>query len=481
MPRRAKTGLPLTLLALTLPATPLPAEEPSNAQLYDLYLKLQEELAATRAENRALREEMNARNKTATTEPTPARVEGKKPPKDPATPPPAVKEQPIPLQAEFKKSYLTFRSADGHISYKIDGRIMLDAGFVKNTKETQNPLHSNTEIRLASLAIKTTLYRDWEGKFDLNLSDPGGFKVRDMTLAYTGLPRTSFKIGNHKPYFSMEELSSSRWVTFLESGLPVLALAPGRRIGMSATHWEESYSAGITLFGDSWNKDAATDNNPEGFGWSARVVGRPFVQDHANKVLHLGANYLVQQPQSSDRLSGDQFSISTRPEADFIDYKFLDTGKLKNTEDATTWGLEWAGKWDRFYAQSEYMRTTLHRNNNQPEPTFQGWYAMVAAFLTDDSRLYNLEDGHFGAVLPNGPWGAVELAARYSILDLNDAGILGGEARNATVGLNWYVNNNIIFRANYIRADQDAYATGAGKWTGDDTLNIFGARMEYLF
>ncbi|MEO5355622.1 MAG: porin, partial [Magnetococcus sp. XQGC-1] len=101
----------------------------------------------------------------------------------------------------------------------------------------------------------------------------------------------------------------------------------------------------------------------------------------------------------------------------------------------------------------------------------------------NDSRPYDLSSAEFGPVHPSDKLGAFELALRYSTLDLNDeqASIKGGEADNITVALNWYVNNNIILRANYIRVNNDANATKKGKFEGDDDLNVYGARIEYLF
>ncbi|MBF0462774.1 MAG: hypothetical protein HQL87_15465 [Magnetococcales bacterium] len=520
MQQKTKTILAVALLAWAAPTGPVLAEEPSNAQLYEMYLKLRDELTAVRAENRALRALIDARDQTtqtatAATAPAAAALPtGATPDAHPAPPPatagtlPAAKDKAIPVEATVKQGALTFRSEDGNIVYKLDGRLLVDAGFVHNALDNnpKNMLHSNSELRQASLALKTTLYRDWEGTFDVNFANPNatvdGVKLRDMTLAYVGLPRTAFTVGNQKPQFSMEELSSSRWDTFMESGLPVLAFAPGRRLGATATHWEESYSAGASLFGDAWDKDASTDNNAEGVGWSARLVARPYVRDNANQVVHVGVNYLMQEPQSD--ATNNAVKINTGPEADLIDYKFLNTSDIPYTDSMTTWDFELAGKWNRFYAQSEYMRTDLHRYNGQPEPTFTGWYAMVAAFLTDDTRTYDLANGYFGAVVPNGAWGAWELALRYSMVDLNGVTgyvpksaknlfgypvpIQGGGSTDATVGLNWYVNHNIIFRTNYIHVNHDANAagsinatTGVSKFAGGDTLNIYGARMEYLF
>ncbi|MGH7487884.1 MAG: porin [bacterium] len=47
--------------------------------------------------------------------------------------------------------------------------------------------------------------------------------------------------------------------------------------------------------------------------------------------------------------------------------------------------------------------------------------------------------------------GAWELGARFSALNLNDAGIQGGREENVTVGLNWYPDPGIRFMWNWIK------------------------------
>ena len=284
----------------------------------------------------------------------------------------------------------------------------------------------------------------------------------------------------------MAEVTTSRWYTFMETPMVSDAFAPGRRIGLSATNWGDNHFVGAGIFGDEMHLNPKNDDDedgnsrPERFGWSARGVYRPIVADDANKILHLGANYVSHAPQSDNE--EEEIRYRVRPEARFVDYRPLNTDKIKNTEDVSTWGLELAGKWNRFHAQSEYLQSKLNVKDEQ-DPEFSGWYAQVSYFLTDDSQPYNLTDGEFGPVVPNGRLGAFELAIRYSTLDLNDMDITGGEAKNTTVGLNWYVNNNIIFRANYIHANLDENASGK-KWkefVADDDLNIYGMRVEYLF
>lgn len=57
--------------------------------------------------------------------------------------------------------------------------------------------------------------------------------------------------------------------------------------------------------------------------------------------------------------------------------------------------------------------------------------------------------------LKEGGLGAWEVAARFSHLDLNDEGIIGGRLNNVTVGLNWYLNPNMRVMWNFVYADRD--------------------------
>jgi phosphate-selective porin OprO/OprP len=102
---------------------------------------------------------------------------------------------------------------------------------------------------------------------------------------------------------------------------------------------------------------------------------------------------------------------------------------------------------------------------------------------------------------PGDGWGALELAARYSVSDLNyretllpaAGGIRGGEQTAITLGVNWYVNNNIRFLLDYQWVEVDrlstgvanAYGTGvfvppAGAQIGQD-LEIVSIRTQFTF
>jgi phosphate-selective porin OprO/OprP len=88
-------------------------------------------------------------------------------------------------------------------------------------------------------------------------------------------------------------------------------------------------------------------------------------------------------------------------------------------------------------------------------------------------------------------WGAFELAARYSIVDLNDqvtngmsqtttGGVFGGKQQTYAVGLNWYPNTNIRFMLDYIHADVDKLAAN-GVTPNGAHIDAVAARAQFAF
>ena len=100
----------------------------------------------------------------------------------------------------------------------------------------------------------------------------------------------------------------------------------------------------------------------------------------------------------------------------------------------------------------EYLDARVHPDG-APSYRGHGWYAFGSWVLTGESRGYS--GGNVGDVKPKGPYGAVELALRYSELDLDDAPVAGGTESNWTFGANWYINRYLKLQGNYVHARSD--------------------------
>ena len=75
-----------------------------------------------------------------------------------------------------------------------------------------------------------------------------------------------------------------------------------------------------------------------------------------------------------------------------------------------------------------------------------------------------------------GKWGALELAARFSHIDLNDEMISGGKEDNITLGMNWYLYQKIRLMFNYIHArvyDREKPAVDEGD------ADIYAVRFQF--
>ncbi len=138
--------------------------------------------------------------------------------------------------------------------------------------------------------------------------------------------------------------------------------------------------------------------------------------------------------------------------------RLVDTGNITGIDDYAFEGFELAGVLGPVFVQSEYLLTQVNRTGVNPDLSFDGAYVEAAYSLTGESHPYKA--GAFSRIKPkkafdlsNGGWGAWELTARYSTLDLTDGAFKGGQQDNYAFGVNWYINDYLRFLANYVTYD----------------------------
>ncbi|MES9849374.1 MAG: porin [Candidatus Thiodiazotropha sp.] len=365
------------------------------------------------------------------------------------------------------KGGLEVTTTDGEFSIQLGGRILADAAVYD---EDKNALGNGSELRDLRLDLEGRLYADFIYEFSVDFSD-GEADVKDAWFAYDAIYPWRFSVGHFKEPFSLEEMTSKRYLTFMERALPN-ALAPGRSMGIGAQWSGEQMTFAAGLFGDDYNDDT-DDEGDEGWGVTSRWTYAPLAEDRSAFHIGIAASYRKLDDEEEVR-------IDTRPESHLTDIRYLDTGKLKQSRSTALLGLEGAWVSGPFSLQGEWMQAKIERDEGT-EPTFEGWYLQVSWFLTGESRRYKQRSAKFGRIRPLSDHGAVEVAARFSSLDLNDGEIEGGSSDNITLGINWYINRQIRLMANAIIVDNDSYADADGDVEGEDTPSILQLRAQVDF
>jgi phosphate-selective porin OprO/OprP len=182
--------------------------------------------------------------------------------------------------------------------------------------------------------------------------------------------------------------------------------------------------------------------------------------------------------------------------------RMVDTGALSAQSDAV-FGTELAyiagplsfqGEWA--YAQISDAATGAGRTARKGSLGFNGGYVQLSYFLTGETRNYDKSFGVFnrnyvtpftnfwakardGGGVTFGP-GALELAVRYSYLNLNDGPIDGGVLEGLTVGLNWYLSSNLKFQMEWVHNQRWDKQTGGGGTIAGRT-DGFGTRVQFQF
>jgi len=371
-------------------------------------------------------------------------------------------------------------SKDNKLKIKFGGRIFLDWTQIdtegKLDRKRPDLQGHGVEIRSARLYSEGTIYEAVQYKLEYDF-EGGNLNAKNVWIGLTKIPYVgNIRFGYMKEPFSLDELTSGSYITFMERALPVEAFAPGRNTGVQLLNsaLDDRITWKVGAFQDTDEFGNAFSNSSD-YNITARVTGLPWYADK-DKLLHLGLSYSHQF-----RSPANQVRFASRPEAHNTSDETVDTRDF-DADDVDLFAPELALVFGPFSVQAEYFYVPI-KSDSGGDPTYDGFYINVSGFVTGEHRNYDVKKGYFGRVLPKKNfhptqpgWGAVELAARISELDTNDGDVRGGKELNLTFGANWYLNPNTRFMFNYIYASVD---DRLDKANGD--LNIFQARVQIDF
>jgi phosphate-selective porin OprO/OprP len=407
-----------------------------------------------------------------------------------------------------------FATADGAYKFSLRGVAQFDAAdYHVSPLRTDNDLQTGTNFRRARLGFDGTALKDWNFALWAEFGGTGGESavLNQAFLEYAGFkpfgPDVEFRIrgGAWTTPAGLEDGTSNTENLFLERAASA-ELVRGIAGGDGRT------GVGIFANGQRWYGSAV---------WTGKTIGVPataefdqqsgYIVRAAFNPLH-GLDYDVHLGGAitgvftlADTAAGvtktQQTRLRERPEIRVDGTRLIDTGAV-NAKGLTTYGLEAGASYKAFYVAGEWFQIDVDRSTvgaaaSPFDPSFSGWYVQGAYALTGERRVWNAANGGFRGIRPDKPfnpknstWGAWELGARYSVLDLNDregvagraapvGGIRGGEQKITTVGLNWCPNNVVRFLLDYQWVDVERL-NAAGGDIGTD-VNIVSLRTQVAF
>ncbi len=418
-----------------------------------------------------------------------------------------------PTFSAFWNNGLRFKTKDEDFKVHVGGRLHLDMLWWKGNEAVQfgpggvGMLNDGTNFRRARIRVDGRMYDavEWAMEYGFESGETGFFDVYSALpdLPYLG----TFQIGHFREPFSMDALTSGNSLTFMERSLLHEALVPFRNVGLmfSNTALDEAATWAVGGFYADTNR-FGFQGQDGAYAFTGRITANPWYDADGGNAFHLGlaGSYralpeLVFEGQP-EAISTRGFRLATRPEIRVTAPNFADTGMVPGGDPAGLFGLEMGLGLGPLLFQAEYVASFT---NNVPFPTlpasfgsvfFSGFYVQASYLLTGENRPYNRRSAVFGQVIPRENFipnrrdpccdpcrstpgrGAWEAAIRYSQVDLNSGGIAGGDVRDISLGLNWYLNPNSRVMCNYILIFRDTIAG-----TSDGLTQALGARFQVDF
>lgn len=355
-----------------------------------------------------------------------------------------------------------FADEKSGFTFKVRGRVQLDGGYISvpDNFRTNRNLGFNARARRLRLGVEGTLPGDFAYKAEYDFANSTvGFGDVIFSYAPKNAPLT-FQLGNQESLNGIEQMTSSRWSSFIERAQINDAFLNTRRLGL--TLGVASKDGLLRLTGGAFvghSIDASLDN--DGYILATRGTYSPFA---LNGLIHLGFNAQYRNFQSNDNgvastsigaPSTNQVArYRARPFLQTTDVRFVDTGNFAAKSDVIL-GLEAYGIFKSLHigGEAQIIKVKSYRAGDistgldafaggsvvtpTDDPTFFGGHFEIGYFLTGETRGY--KNGLFDRTkvlkpFDKGGSGAFQLIGRVDYLDLDSSRLKNGVTNNFATG-----------------------------------------------
>ena len=341
--------------------------------------------------------------------------------------------------------------APGHTkqypTVKFNADLMLDYDkFDANFLESSEEGDSQLDLRRLRFGLKSDITKDWSAKIRVDAVDD--FEIKDAYLEYDGWDVAKITIGKQKEPFGLERLMGYKDVFMIERAMISRAISPERSYGINMSgklhtvNWQLGY-----FQDDTYNKSNAV---------TGRLAWSPWKKD--KNFIHLGAAF-------SERSLHDQiYRINQKLEVYGADS--LIEGTSFNADSVSKKEVEFMWQYHGFVNIAEWQHSYFTASNGDSYQ-YEGGYYQISYLLSGTNRKY--KNGMLGGTKTSNDW---EISMRYSQLSLLEE---NSEAKVLSMGVNYLLNDDIKFMADYITADY--LDTGEDQGSG----NAISLRVQYQF
>jgi phosphate-selective porin OprO and OprP len=396
----------------------------------------------------------------------------------------AAAEEPLPAGADVIKDQCTPVDVIVKPTFTPFGRIYVEGDTYSDDAATREFFHTDRDdefgLRQFRVGGRGNIWENmiYNAEFELR-GGPNSITYKDIFIEQQNLPYIGhFRAGHFKEPIGLEEIGSDLFLTFMDKAPATNAFDPGRNFGvMMWDNVDPCWDA--TWFLGAFRADSPDAPNNSGmwrsdnYDWSydARLAVLPYydVPSNGRYLVHLGGSYSLRHigGLTTGATANENAPYSTlNGLAEFTTRSWVGPqgpigfGAEADSDQWNQLDAEFLVIWGASSFQSEYFQLLMNSGE-----TYQGGYALLSHFLTGESRGYKKETKTIDRTIPFEPffwvdschgqacgWGAWELAAGYSWVDLRDGHDIvvtvpanstnryRGFNNNAVIGVNWYQN-----------------------------------------
>lgn len=405
----------------------------------------------------------------------------------------------FPLEATFDDGFWLQTREKDLFSMHIGTLLQADYRYF-NYDRDKDPDKNKFDIRRARLILNGHLLRHFYYFFQYEFQGAGSRRLLDAYVDTRILPYITFRVGQFKEPFSLEQYTRDQNLPFAERSMGFY-LTPRRDVGLmahNATLWDERIYYGIGIFnGDG--VDDSTGGNVDSPEFTGRLVLAPFRNRGMSILegLHIGGSFSYA---SVDR---NNVSIAVETTGLTTLFNVASSAKfniIREAKSRTRYGAELAWSYGPLLLWGEYSNlqfSDVQTSSSQFDINIKDYYGSLLWMITGEKP--EVKMGVIQPIRPlrnlwQGGWGAVGLAFRYDSFDAGDdvykylinKGDSVREATAYTIALNWYLNPYIKLLIDATRTEFDSpLLIDRDPLTGEtiysDREDVVTGRFQFLF